>query len=146
MKLLCSSDSVLFRQLLANQIYGLLMANGSNVRWVYDGLKAQDIPKGGLKALLSNRPFDGVRAEVVGATLTVEITAEWSGEREEADGLRFGCYDYETFRNWFFSRLRRAGIQPRTPAPVPTAKPVWSIKADLRKSPILHAKAKNHKR
>ncbi len=141
-----------YRRQLADQIFRLLKSNGADARGVYDGLDA--LPKGGMRQLYLERPFDGMRCEIGGTTLTVEITNQRVGEQDEPDQLRFATYDYAHFRAWFFSLLLRSGITPQPPAAqgvpadlLPIRKIHGGIRPDLRSTPpIRHRSPKGGRR
>ncbi|GAB4023673.1 hypothetical protein GCM10028808_74610 [Spirosoma migulaei] len=137
-------DDPAYRRYLIDKVFAILKAHGSFTRGVYDGLKAKDIPTGGMRELIRQRPFDAVRSEVGGVTITVEITADRQGEQDDPDAVRFACSDLETFRNWFFSLLRRSGMQSAPLAALgPTfPKPTSTIRPDLRSTPVFHRKKK----
>lgn len=135
------------RELLLN-IYRMLSSNGQNARPVYFGLS--NLPKGGMNELARIRPYDAVRAEIGGTTLTIEVTTNRQGEQNDPDALRYACYDLNDFKAWFFTLLYKAGIQPEPPANVPE-KIVWQfmhfasstqIRADLRSAPYIHHRKK----
>ena len=92
---------------LATAIASVLKRFGRNIRPVYYGVN--ELPKGGLNALIRQRPPDAVRCELLGATLTIEITGETLGEQQKPDAVLFGCTDFETFQTWFYHLLQLQG-------------------------------------
>ena len=135
-----ATDNQQYRQELTAQIFNVLRCNGSNARGVYFSLDT--LPKGGMNALLRQRPLDGVRAEIGGTTVTVEITTERQGEQPDYDALRFATYDFEAFRIWLYNLLRKSGTQPVTPeySNQPTSRPTSRIRPDQRSRPTFKGK------
>lgn len=132
-----------YRQNLTDRIFDVLRCNGSNARGVY--FRLDNLPKGGMKALLRQRPLDAVRAEVGGPTLTVEITTERKGEQPDPDALRFATYDYDEFRTWLYRLLRRHRMQPATAVHTSqsNSRPTSALlRPDLRPRPTFHRKQK----
>lgn len=133
-----------YRWELTDKIASVLKANGTNLRPVS---YATELPEGGINQLLFERPFDAVRAEMGGTTVTIQITTERHGEQPSADQVVFACYDFVTFRDWFYGLLRRSGQTPRPSEPVDFME-ARSTRNDTRTvrpalSPIRHTKKRN---
>jgi hypothetical protein len=102
---------------LANKIASVLHANGSGIRPFYSHVT--DLPEGGMLQLVDEVPFAGVRAEMGGVTVSVELTHERTGHVPCDEGeVRFACYDFETFCTWFYNLLRRSGQHPAPVVPI----------------------------
>ncbi|MDB5243080.1 MAG: hypothetical protein JWP57_3705 [Spirosoma sp.] len=142
-------DQPRYRRELTLNIFRLLTSNGYNARPVYD-MRVVSIPAGGIRELMRTHPFNAVRAEVGGTTLTVEVTTERHGEQNDPDALCYACYDFEDFRAWFLTVLQKTGMQLQPPADVPadvvtffsSGPKAAPVRADLRPRPMFHRQTK----
>ncbi len=139
------------RRELGLSIYRLLKSNGSNARPFYD-MSSKAMPKGGMNQLAILYPADGVRAEVGGCTLSVDITPHRHGEQDAPDALRYATYDLDDFRFWFTALLHKSGLPMMPPAtlrpdehPAFRISPGTGIRPDLRSAPIVHRKNKRRR-
>ena len=98
-------------------IFRLLDSNGQNARPVYS-MADKSLPKGGMREMVKTIPYDAVRAEIGGTTLTVEVTPDRKGETNDPDALRFACYDLKDFKAWFLGLLQSDGKKLQPPANV----------------------------
>lgn len=134
---------------LIKQIAPLLTVNGGTFpRGVYYA-PGKTIPSGHniMGRMLDRYPLDGVRCEVLGLTLTIELTTARKGEQSEEDEnhLCFSTSSYELFRMWFFEKIRSAGIEPKLPAPK-CDKRSGPVKMDLCKAPFIPNRKPDHRR
>ena len=125
-------------QRTTGQVFALLSTNGSFPRWVFD-MSNKKLPTGPGIAykLIKQHRFDAVRCEILGVTLTVEISTERSGlqPQENENNLRYCTASYELFRRWFFKMLTDAGVTPKHPEPVNS---IEKLRAGLKKPPYIN--------
>lgn len=130
---------------LIHQLVALLSANGTNVRGFID-MRGKTLPCGpnSIQKLLKRYHLEGVRAELAGTTLSVEITTARQGIQVDdviGDGTRYATSDFYEFQFWFCSMLRRSGIEPIPSGPVSQpSKPMGTVKMDLRSKPYINRK------
>lgn len=105
-----------YRWELTNRIAAVLHANGDGIRPFYTYIAT--VPEGGMSQLIDEVPFSGVRAEIGGTTVSVEITTQRKGDVSTADQMRYACYDFDEFSAWFYNLLRRLGQRPALVKPI----------------------------
>ena len=139
------------RNRLIRQIVPLLTANGTGVRGVID-MADRTLPSGPniMGKLLDRFSLDGLRCEVMGTTLTIEVTSKRTGEQVDEDAgdqMRYATSDYQGLKSWLFSKLRQSGIEPNEPRPISQpGKSAYPIKMDLRSKPFIPKSNRNQSR
>lgn len=130
-------------QRTTGQVFAILSANGEFTRMVYD-MSSKELPDGPgiMDKLIRQYRFDAVRCEILGVTLTVQITTERQGLQDEEDEtqMTYCTSSCELFRRWLFKRLIDAGVTPKysehvTPMTNADKRP-GVVKMDLSRKPF----------
>lgn len=106
---------------LTSAILGVLATYGRNPKFIFTN--GQPEPAGNWLKWVEQHPADGVQAEIAGTMLTVMVKPGQPYELDQADGLYFCCYDFETFRTWFATKLNSLKAYERPSPKKPSIRP-----------------------